>query len=95
MKFQLFLILLLATVICATNSNSNSFKPGALWLDTDGKRIKAHSAGLLEHKGTYYWYGADNYTSDDGVNKIINVYQSKDLYNWENKVKKKEKKNLS
>jgi len=60
----------------------SSFTPGSVWLDTDGREIRAHSAGLLEHAGTYYWYGADNYTDNDGSNKVINVYESTDLYNW-------------
>eukprot|EP01063_Lacrimia_lanifica_P039802 TRINITY_DN8836_c0_g1_i1.p1 TRINITY_DN8836_c0_g1~~TRINITY_DN8836_c0_g1_i1.p1 ORF type:complete len:314 (+),score=103.37 TRINITY_DN8836_c0_g1_i1:54-995(+) len=61
-----------------------SFTPGALWTDTDGQRIKAHSAGLLAHEGRYYWYGADNYTGHDGSNRQINVYSSRDMYNWKN-----------
>ena len=28
---------------------------------------------------------ANGYTSGDGANKIINVYESSDLYNWVNK----------
>ena len=45
-----------------------SFSPGKVWLDTDGNRIKAHSAGLLQHNDTFFWYGADNYTNQDGSN---------------------------
>jgi hypothetical protein len=60
-----------------TLGHYDSFHPGAVWLDTDGVPIRAHSAGLLQpHTNTpskYYWYGADNYTSGDGTNVWINV----------------------
>ncbi len=36
---------------------SESFRPGAVWLDTGGQPINAHGGGMLFHKGTYYWYG--------------------------------------
>lgn len=26
-------------------------------LDTEGKRIQAHGAGMIYENGTYYWYG--------------------------------------
>jgi hypothetical protein len=72
-------------LVATASATYSSFKPGELWLDTDGNRIKAHSAGLLEHKGTYFMYGADSYTNADGSNRQINVYESTDLYNWANK----------
>lgn len=62
----------------------DAFHPGELWLDTDGNRIRAHSAGLMTLGKTTYWYGADGYNAGDGLNKIINVYSSTDLYNWKN-----------
>lgn len=74
----------LAATSIAAGVPYTSFQPGALWLDTDGNRIKAHSAGLLAVGETTYWYGAEGYNSGDGANKIINVYSSNDLYNWKN-----------
>ena len=34
----------------------NSFKPGALWLDTLTFPINAHGGGIL-YEGVYYWFG--------------------------------------
>lgn len=31
--------------------------PGAIWNDTSGNPINAHGAGILFHKGKYYWFG--------------------------------------
>lgn len=61
-----------------------SIVPGVQWNDTDGNEIKAHAAGLITVNETTYWYGSDNYTNGAFGNKLINVYTSKDLYNWEN-----------
>jgi hypothetical protein len=77
--------LLAAAWLQETLGAYSSFNPGKVWLDTDGNTIRAHSAGLIEHESVYYWYGADNYTNQDGSNRAINVYKSTDLYNWENK----------
>lgn len=63
----------------------DAFHPGGLWLDSAGRRIRAHSAGLFRDaaSGVTYWYGADSYLKEDGKrNRIINVYSSEDLYNW-------------
>jgi hypothetical protein len=72
----------------------NSFKPGQVWLDTDGQAIQAHGGGILAHDGVYYWYGenkaAPNVRKDGGgtlarVDVIgISCYSSTDLYNWKN-----------
>jgi hypothetical protein len=60
-----------------------SFKPGAVWNDTDGSLIQAHGGGILYDDITakYYWYGEDKtygYLPARGVR----VYSSEDLYNW-------------
>ena len=38
-----------------------SFKPGAVWKDTNGAPIQAHGGGILYDENTkkYYWYGED------------------------------------
>ncbi|MFR9524363.1 MAG: family 16 glycosylhydrolase [Rikenellaceae bacterium] len=61
-----------------------SFKPAAIWTDTDGVHINAHGGGMLYHKGRYYWFGEHKveHTSDALVG--VRVYSSKDLYNWQN-----------
>lgn len=68
----------------AVKETYNSFKPGAVWRDTNGALIQAHGAGMMfdENTQTYYWYGEDKtygYLPARGVR----VYASKDLYNWE------------
>ena len=77
---------ILCVLVTGDSSRQDSFAPGALWNDTSGQRIRAHSAGLLVHNGSTYWFGADGYNSGDGANQIINVYEAAgDLYNWDNK----------
>ena len=61
-------------------------RPGKVWLDTKGKRIQAHGGSMFYENGFYYWYGEDKtFTRKKG--KLwtwgINIYRSRDLYNWE------------
>ncbi|WP_230680196.1 glycoside hydrolase family 43 protein [Pontibacter rufus] len=67
-------------------SVKKSFRPGELWLDTDGKHINAHGGGILFHKGKYYWFGEHKVAGPDGNKAMAGVscYSSKDLYNWKN-----------
>ncbi len=62
-----------------------SFRPGRIWLDTEGKRIQAHGGSVIYIDGTYYFYG-ENKEKTDGKNGIwhwgVRAYSSKDLYNW-------------
>ncbi|MDO5349995.1 MAG: family 43 glycosylhydrolase [Lachnospiraceae bacterium] len=64
----------------------HSFRPGQLWLDTEGKRIHAHGGSVIYIDGMYYFYG-ENKERTDGKSKIwhwgVRCYASKDLYNWE------------
>ena len=64
----------------------DSFRPGQLWLDTNGNRIQAHGGSVIAIDDYYYWYG-ENKEKTDGVNGIwhygVRCYRSKDLYNWE------------
>lgn len=66
----------------------NSFKPGQVWLDTEGKRIQAHGGSIICINGVYYFYG-ENKEKTDGKNGIwhwgVRAYASRDLYNWEDK----------
>ncbi len=63
----------------------NSFKPGKVWLDTDGKRIQAHGGGILYIDNTFYWYGENK---EKSISEFeiwhwgVKLYSSKDLYNW-------------
>ena len=66
----------------------NSFRPGQVWLDTEGKRIQAHGGSVIYIDGVYYWYG-ENKEKTDGKNGIwhwgVRCYSSTDLYNWEDR----------
>jgi len=74
---------------------NKTIEPGAIWLDTDGVPIQAHSGCIIYHNGLYYWYGEDkdgDTLAPDFVNydfhrvdiKGIRCYASKDLVSWEN-----------
>lgn len=66
------------------------FRPGAVWLDTDGAPIQAHGGGMLFHEGIYYWFG-ENKSSDTKRADLARVdvvgvscYSSADLLHWKN-----------
>ncbi len=84
MRFLLFSSLLCLTTLRVGRAQDvpkrqTSFKPGEVWLDTKGEVINAHGGGLLFDKGTYYWFGEKRGKS---ASEGVNVYSSKDLYNW-------------
>jgi hypothetical protein len=64
----------------------SSFRPGALWPDTDGVPINAHGGGLLNSGGTYYWFGEFKTEGGKGNRAWggVSCYSSTDLYNWRN-----------
>jgi beta-galactosidase len=84
MRFPTFLL-----TICLAGSltapaqdvpkKQTEFKPGEVWYDDKGEVINAHGGGLLYDKGTYYWFGEKRGKS---ASEGVNVYSSKDLYNW-------------
>lgn len=47
----------------------DSFRPGQVWLDTEGKPIQAHGGSVIYVDGIYYWYG-ENKEFTDGTNDI-------------------------
>ena len=55
--FLLFIVLSFASFSQTSKHAESNFKPGEVWNDTDGNPINAHSAGILFHNGTYYWFG--------------------------------------
>ena len=62
-------------------------KNGVIWQDVDGNDIQAHGGCIIEHKGTYYWYGenkgADNCPGTRRVDVIgVSCYSSKNLHDW-------------
>jgi len=62
------------------------FRPGELWLDTDGVPINAHGGGFLFHDDIYYWFGEFKTAGPGGnaANVGVSVYSSRDLYHWKN-----------
>lgn len=63
----------------------DSFRPGQVWLDTEGKRIHAHGGSVLFEDGVYYWYGEnkEKTTGEKGIwHWGVRCYSSTDLYNW-------------
>jgi len=76
-------------------SDYTAFKPGQVWLDTEGKPIESHLGGVLHDKGRYYWYGMNfaggktlapftlpNQKYSFMANEGVTIYSSTDLYNW-------------
>lgn len=59
--------------------DSNSFRPGTIWLDENGEIINAHGGGILFVNGSYYWFGEKR---GRRASEGVNVYSSKDLYHW-------------
>ena len=62
-------------------------KNGQMWYDDQGNAIQAHGGCIIEHKGTWYWYGehkgAENVPGTDRVDVIgVSCYSSKDLQTW-------------
>lgn len=60
-----------------------TFQPGEIWEDTDGKHINAHGGGFMYEDGIYYWYG-EHKGRNNSAQVGVRVYSSKDLYNWKN-----------
>jgi len=65
--------------VCLTGENK-SFRPGAIWPDTDGRHINAHAAGILYQDGTCYWFGEKRGREQQALG--VNVYSSRNLYDW-------------
>ena len=69
---------------------NKSFKPGQIWLDTEGNPIQAHGGGIFYEDGVYYWFGEnkDGDTYEGAWHRVdvigISCYSSTDLLNWKN-----------
>ena len=63
----------------------DAVRPGAVWLDTDGKPIQAHGFQVNCIDGTYYWYGENKADALLGTTHMfggVRCYSSRDFYNW-------------
>jgi len=89
-----FIFPLLLMAGTGSSAQQKKIQPGKLWQDTDGNNINAHGAGMVLHKGIYYWFGEIKQGNTVRVPYIttwedyrvpaggINCYSSKDLLNW-------------
>jgi hypothetical protein len=67
------LLLVITTTLAALLQAAHIVYPDTHWKDTDGNRIEAHAAGMLQSPtdNRWYWYGESKKTGDDrehGVN---------------------------
>lgn len=61
-----------------------TIRPGTLWRDVAGAPINAHGGGILEHEGTYYWFGEHKADTTSAAMIGVTCYSSKDLLRWTN-----------
>ncbi|MCX2678480.1 family 43 glycosylhydrolase [Galbibacter sp. EGI 63066] len=80
-SLSVILCLVFGQFASAQTKKHNIFRPGAIWEDTEGVHINAHGGGFLYQNRTYYWYG-EHKGKTSKAHVGINVYSSKDLYNW-------------
>src|SRR5690606_37110760 len=85
-----YLLLIFTPLLFAWNPQGdpppryNSFFPGKLLFDNNEQLVNAHSAGILYHEGTYYWFGEHKSERTTLALVGVTVYSSQDLYNWKN-----------
>jgi beta-xylosidase len=58
----------------------DSFRPGEVWLDTEGYRIVATGGSVFLEGDTFYYYG--EFYEKGKRFAGFNCYSSRDLYNW-------------
>lgn len=87
MKKLLTLALLFAACLLAKAADAKMPTVlGEPLIANDGKHVNAHGGAIMEHNGTYYWYGEHRGDGKPGNGqKGVACYTSKDLKNWENK----------
>ncbi len=71
-------VFIVATFIPGLNILAGpEFRPGEVWLDTEGTPIRANSAGILRRGEVYYLYGTD---MGSPRRSTVMCYSSKDLH---------------
>lgn len=68
----------------ARQAQPRTIRSGEVWRDTGGAPINAHGGGMLDHKGTYYWFGEHKADSTSAAMVGVMCYSSKDLTRWTN-----------
>ena len=61
---------------------ADTFKPGELWPDDQGKHIQAHGGGVIHVGDTYYWFGEDRSPENAPGMRCVSCYASQDLLHW-------------
>jgi len=71
---------LIATTLFCTERPQ--IRPGEAWLDNRGRQTQAHGGGMLQWKGTFYWFGEDRSEGNDPERRYVACYSSRDLVHW-------------
>ena len=71
-----------ATPEDATITNPRLTNLSTLPLDSDGRALHAHGAGILAHGGRYWLVGATQKLPPDWLSEGVNLYSSSDLQHW-------------
>ena len=58
---------------------SKKFFPGEIWKDNNGVHINAHGGGVINYKGTYYWFGEHKCDTTSSAMVGVTCYSSKNL----------------
>jgi hypothetical protein len=81
-----FIMLMMLSVETAQAAEEvSAFYPTKVWKDNNGVHINAHSGGLLNYEGKYYWFGEHKIAGKAG-NKAhvgVHVYTSDNLMAWQ------------
>jgi hypothetical protein len=86
-KLTLTITILLINFSLYSQDNRNALiKPGEVWTDSEGKHINAHGGGIINYRGTWYWFGESRLPrgESDRTKYGVGCYSSKDMVNWKN-----------
>lgn len=64
------------------HAQQSMIRPGATWLDEEGRPIDAHGGGVVFWRGTYYWFGEARALDQNSQQRFVNCYSSSDLLHW-------------
>ena len=74
-------MMMLAASCCyalAAVSSKQPIRSDRQWFDSNGKKIEAHAASVLQHAGVWYWYGESAKLKNASLN-AINCYSAPSL----------------
>ena len=84
-RVLLFVLFFLALCPVSAKGKWSHIENGAIWIDTEGKKVQAHAAGFLRVGDRWYMIGEDRSVR---WQPDVNMYSSTDLQHWtfENKI---------